>query len=335
MEVSWNCAKCFPTKKHHAEKWQQQKILHEKQSALFCTLLPWSPSHVDRNKKKCLWKLFLFPSNKCCILGFRFFLATLLVTNSSCSNAALRAVVENNLCSYHFFHAFLAIRLSNGIYILYLSVHLDYSLVSEYLSRSWVWIWAEVHLWPVDYYLKQKQNWPNEQKTPWDKIEFRFFLLKKQPSFFKLQLVKTWLIPGNHLSEPTHMQGPGFFPSKDSELDAFDWNAPSAMLLAFTSPRRIISPSNSHFQQLPSLKTFVLSSAYTMFHWETWQGCSAPKTYKETLRRCEKSYSCDSSNLLLGFVLLVNTHGDEWQNSVQSVFFLLPEKPRTWSTAFV
>lgn len=43
-------------------------------------LLPWSPSHVDRNKKKCLWKLFLFPSNKCYILGFnssvqRFFLA--------------------------------------------------------------------------------------------------------------------------------------------------------------------------------------------------------------------------------------------------------------------
>lgn len=119
MEVSWSRAKCFPTRKHHAEKWQQQKILHEKQSALFCTLLPWSPLHVDRNKKKCLWKLFLFPSNKCCILGFsssvqRFFLATLLVTNSFCSNAALRAVLENNLCSYHLFRAFRAVILSNG-----------------------------------------------------------------------------------------------------------------------------------------------------------------------------------------------------------------------------
>lgn len=72
VEVSWSkpCyVKCFPTKKHHADKWQQQKIQHEKQTALFCSLLPWSPSHVDRNKKKCLWKLFLFPSSKCCILG--------------------------------------------------------------------------------------------------------------------------------------------------------------------------------------------------------------------------------------------------------------------------
>lgn len=122
MEVSWSkrCyAKCFPTKKHHADKWQQQKIQDEKQTALFCSLLPWSPSHVDRNKKKCLWKLFFFPSNKCCILGFnssvqRFFLATRLVTNSFCYNAALTAAVENNLCSYHLFLAFLAVILSNG-----------------------------------------------------------------------------------------------------------------------------------------------------------------------------------------------------------------------------
>lgn len=120
MEVSWSkpCyAKCFPTKKHHAEKWQH-KIQHEKQTALFCTLLPWSPSHVDRNKKKYLWKLFLFPSNKCYILGFsssvqRFFLATLLVTNPVCSNAALRAMVVNNLRSCHLFRVFLGVILSN------------------------------------------------------------------------------------------------------------------------------------------------------------------------------------------------------------------------------
>lgn len=91
VEVSWSkpCyAKCFLTNKYHSAKWQQQKIQHEKKTGLFRTLLPWSPSHVDRNKKKCLRKLFLFPSNKCCILGFnssmqRFFLATLLLTNSA------------------------------------------------------------------------------------------------------------------------------------------------------------------------------------------------------------------------------------------------------------
>lgn len=85
---------------------------------LFCALLPWSPSRVDRNKKKCLWKLFLFPSHKSCVFFSSsvqsFFLATLLVTNIFCCNATLRAVVENNLGSYHLPRALLAVILSNG-----------------------------------------------------------------------------------------------------------------------------------------------------------------------------------------------------------------------------
>lgn len=177
MEVSWSkpCyAKCFPAEKHHADKWQQQKIQHEKQTALFCTLLPWSPSHVDRNKKKCLWKLFLFPSNKCCILGFnssvqRFFLATPLVTNSFCRNTALRAAVEDNLCSYHLFRAFLAVILSNG--------HTYFTWVCTFTKGRCLRTFAEAGLdlgWGVARGLLVCE------KTTWDKTAFWVSSVKKQ-----------------------------------------------------------------------------------------------------------------------------------------------------------
>lgn len=122
VEVSWSkpCyAKCFPTKKHHADKWQQQKIQHEKQTALFCSLLPWSPSHVDRNKKKCLWKLFLFPSSKCCILGSTpvckgFSWLPYLWQTLFAVMQLWRHWWRINLWAYQLFHAFLPVILGNG-----------------------------------------------------------------------------------------------------------------------------------------------------------------------------------------------------------------------------
>lgn len=121
VEVSWSkpCnAKCFPTKKHHADKWQQ-KIQQEKRTALFCSLLPWSPSHVDRNKKKCLWKLFLFPSSKCCILGSipvckGFSWLPYLWQTLFAVMQLWRHWWKINLRPYHLFHVFLPIMLGNG-----------------------------------------------------------------------------------------------------------------------------------------------------------------------------------------------------------------------------
>lgn len=95
------------------------KIQHEKQTALFCSLLPWSPSHVDRSKKKCRWKLFLFPSSQCCILGSipvckGFSWLPYLWHTLFAAMQIWRHWWRVNLWSYHLFHAFHPIILGNG-----------------------------------------------------------------------------------------------------------------------------------------------------------------------------------------------------------------------------
>lgn len=117
-------------------------------------------------------------------------------------------MVENNLCSYHLFHAFLAVILSNGnTYFTWVCTWTKFLCLSTFPEAGFESVLRYVcGPWIIVLQTDLRENR--------GLFFFLPFFFQKQLQFFKLQLVKTWLIPRDHLSEPTHMQGPVFFPAR-------------------------------------------------------------------------------------------------------------------------
>lgn len=146
-------------------------------------------------------------------------------SNKLCCNAALRAVGENNLRPFHLFHSILAvvqwyhfksILNSGSTYFPWVCTEATVLCLSSFpkpgfgsVLRCVCGQWTHV--------LKKKKKTTH---TPWDNIEGGFifvlfsYFFQKQSLFCKFQLVKTWLIPRDHLSETTHMHGLVWFPAR-------------------------------------------------------------------------------------------------------------------------